>query len=149
MAGGMEQSEGTRVTNPKTWYRLGALLTAAGVLAASSWPSLSVSTLGWSFEDKLQHLIVYALLAYLAFRGWAPTNGRQTAPWLILVILACFAAADEYHQRWIPGRFVEWGDFLADGLGVLIGFLVATWQNKRHPRSATSAPPPLNHPPTD
>lgn len=120
----------------RRWYRIGALLTAAGVLAASSWPSLSVSALGWSFEDKLQHLAVYALLAYLAFRGWVPTDDR-IVKWVILAILACFAAADEYHQRWIPGRFVEWGDFLADGVGVLVGFLAATWQNRRRrPRGA-------------
>jgi hypothetical protein len=139
----MDQTE-RFVMGSRKWYRIGALVTAAGVVAASSWPSLSVSTLGWSFEDKLQHMAIYALLAYLAFRGWAPVNGRQTALWLILVILACFAGADEYHQRWIPGRYVEWGDFLADGVGVLVGFLVAAWQNHRRHRGAAvepSAPP--------
>jgi len=104
---------------------------ATGVAIASSWPSLSVSALGWSFEDKLQHMIAYSLLAYLAFRGWAPAAGRRAAPWIVLLILACFAAADEFHQRWIPGRFVEWGDFLADSIGVVAGFLVAAWQNRR------------------
>lgn len=110
------------------------MVVAIGVLVVSSWPTLSFSTLGWSIEDKLHHTLVYAILAYLAYRGWVPAGtagGRGGVKWLILVILACFAAADEYHQRWIPGRFVEWGDFLADGLGVLIGFTLGAWRNRR------------------
>lgn len=118
------------------WYRFGSLVVAAGVLVASSWPSLSVSAFGFSIEDKLLHALVYALLAYLAYRGWAPAKTaphNRRAKWVILIILACFAAADEYHQRWIPGRFVEWGDFLADAIGVLTGFVLATWHTRRHP----------------
>ena len=115
---------------------------AASVLAVSSWPSLKVPEIGWSVEDKILHLIVYSLLAYLAFRGWLPGDGLRHAVWVILLVLACFAAADEYHQRWIPGRYVEWGDFLADGLGVLAGFLVAFWQSRRHRPPATETSPP-------
>jgi hypothetical protein len=139
---GRDRAKGKdRVMTSTTWYRIGSLVVAAGVLAASSWPSLSISPLGWSFEDKLQHLLVYTLLSYLAFRGWASVGSRWTASWLILLILACFAAADEFHQRWIPGRYVEWEDFLADGAGVLAGFLAATWQNRRR-RSQSPAPMP-------
>jgi len=137
----MGQKGRTRVITSTTWYRIGSLIVAAGVLTASSWPSLSFSPLGWSFEDKLEHLTVYTLLAYLAFRGWAPASGRWMTSLLILLILACFAGADEFHQRWIPGRYVEWGDFLADGMGVLLGFLAATWQNRRR-RRRTPAPVP-------
>ena len=132
------------MTISRKWYRCGALVLAAAVLIVSSWPSLKVPEIGWSVEDKILHLLVYSLLAYLAFRGWLPSHGplrvRRTI-WVILLILACFAAADEYHQRWIPGRFVEWGDFLADGLGVLAGFLVAFRQSRRHrPATADASP---------
>ena len=116
---------------------------AAAVLVVSSWPSLSVKTIGWAFEDKLQHALVYTILAYLAFRGWAPRDNSQSnrcAVWIILLILAVFAAADEYHQRWIPGRFVEWGDFLADGIGVVIGFLLGAWHNRRPKKKLDTSP---------
>jgi VanZ family protein len=129
----------------RKWYRCGALVLAVGVSVISSWPSLKTPEIGWSAEDKILHLLVYSLLAYLAFRGWLPSDGplrvRRTI-WVILLILACFAAADEYHQRWIPGRFVEWGDFLADGLGVLVGFLVAFWQGRRQRPPAPETSPP-------
>jgi VanZ family protein len=130
------------------WYRYGSLVVAAGVLVASSWPSLSVQPFGWTISDKLQHFGVYAVLAYLAYRGWVPPKNNPRsglARWLILLFLAVFAAADEYHQRWIPGRFVEWGDFLADTVGVMVGFFFGAWCNYRQHRTAPgkqSSPPP-------
>jgi len=117
------------------WYRYGALAVAAGVLVLSSWPSLSVKPFGMSVSDKLQHFGVYMVLAYLAYRGWVPLNdgprsGR--AKWLILLFLVLFAAIDEYHQRWVPGRMVEWGDFLANTTGMVAGFVFGAWHNYRH-----------------
>ncbi len=126
------------------WYKIGAVIMAAAVLVVSSWPSLSVKTIGWVFEDKLQHALVYTILGYLAFRGWVPSGSmppNRRAVWIILLILAVFAAADEYHQRWIPGRFVEWGDFLADGIGVVIGFLLGAWHNRRLRKKPTPRSP--------
>ena len=108
----------------------------------SSWPSLSVKPFGLSASDKLQHFGVYMLMAYLAYRGWVPQNGgprSSRAKWLILLFLALFAAADEYHQRWVPGRMVEWADFAANTAGMVVGFVVGAWQNYRHRHAASAA----------
>lgn len=134
----------------QNWFRYGSLLVAVGVLVVSSWPSLSVSAFGWSLEDKFQHLTVYALLSYLAARGWVPPRGapgRKRVAWIILVILAIFAMLDEYHQRWIPGRFVELGDFLADALGVLAGFFLGLRHNRADEKSGETPGrmPPVTH----
>ena len=116
---------------------------AAGVLVVSSWPALSFSPLHWSYEDKLQHMIVYTLLSYLATRGWVPDRGMRWshgAAWTLILVLIGFAAIEEYHQRWIPGRFVEWGDWLSDVLGILTGFFVGRWQNARPWRKREDRP---------
>ena len=44
--------------------------------------------------------------------------------WLISVVLISYGAIDEITQAFSPGRSPEWGDFLADSLGVISGLLV-------------------------
>jgi len=109
---------------------------------ASSWPSLSVKPFGLSVSDKLQHFGVYMILAYLAYRGWVPQTGGPRSgrtKWLILLFLVLFAAADEYHQRWVPGRLVEWADFMANTAGMVAGFAFGAWHNHRQRRTLSAA----------
>jgi len=122
---------------------VGALVVGAGVLTVSSWPSLSFSPLHWSYEDKIEHLIAYTFLSYLAACGWGPgrtSGGSRKAGAAVVLALMVFAALEEYHQRWIPGRFVEWGDWLSDVLGILTGFFVGRWQNARPWRKRENRP---------
>jgi len=54
-------------------------------------------------------------------RGWA---ARRLA-WMAL-LLSVWAALDELHQLFIPGRDAEVGDWVADTLGGSIGLYVGT-----------------------
>lgn len=80
------------------------------------------------FPDKLFHGLEYGVLAVLAFRQWWH-SGRIRSPWLALLlslgISAGYAATDEWHQFYVPGRRMDFRDWLADGVGAVV--FLAIW----------------------
>ena len=91
----------------------------------------------FSGSDKLQHAAWFFLLALLAWRagregeGWG--RGRRTAT--LLVVSALWAASDEWHQSFVPGRAVEAGDLVADVAGASLALaaseLLLRWRESR------------------
>lgn len=85
---------------------------------------------------KTAHLTEYAILAMLIFRALritAPQRftrrpGRRWAPALALAIAlalsAAYAATDEFHQSFIPGRESCVRDVLIDSSGALGGLVI-------------------------
>jgi len=61
---------------------------------------------GW---DKAAHFVTFAFITALLWRG---TAGR--APLAVLAAVVGFAALDEVHQMFMPGRAAELNDFLTD-----------------------------------
>ena len=53
--------------------------------------------------------------------------GRYLILWVVLLL---FAAVDEYHQGWIPGRDPDWRDWIADTLGIACGFWLGGWRRR-------------------
>ena len=78
---------------------------------------------------KAAHLAEYAILAILhalwICRSGAETgklySGRLALAWLLA---AAYAATDEIHQRFVPGRSGEARDVLIDAIGALAGVLL-------------------------
>lgn len=71
---------------------------------------------------KAAHFCIYALLSLCAYQFFSSLNcSPQRSFWLS--ISACFllAAADEWHQSFVPGRSAEFRDVLIDTCGCLIG----------------------------
>src|SRR5438067_383795 len=55
--------------------------------------------------DKALHALEYAGLALLVSRGWQGEGfGRGWALVLAIVVTTLYAASDEFHQLWVPGR---------------------------------------------
>ena len=108
---------------PRT-YRLLAALYAVLVIVLSSWPGVRLPNVGTSHLDKILHFGQYAVLAFLVARGWglSPPRRRRLRSGILVVVLLVFAAVDEYHQGWIPGRDPDPQDFLADAIGIVLGF---------------------------
>ncbi len=87
------------------------------VLVLSLMPvGVPVPTTGW---DKTNHLLGFAVLALLGC--WA--YPRRTAA--VLLGLLAYGGLIEILQFMTPHRYAEWADLLADGLGIVIGALVA------------------------
>lgn len=71
---------------------------------------------------KGAHFCEYALLATaIAFHLYhIDQKGRQLFL-LPIIISALYAASDEYHQTFIPGRSGQFSDVLLDSAGALVG----------------------------
>jgi VanZ family protein len=77
--------------------------------------------------DKLLHAGVYAVLGAFAFmalpRSWSPKASVLVL--LSSAITTLYGFTDEFHQMFVPGRFADLRDVLADSVGGLVGALGA------------------------
>lgn len=98
-------------------------LWAAFLLVLTSLPGDAVPEVGDvpPGTDKLVHAVLYAVLGWLVAR--AISHPRHPAGSFILIMLglAVFAALDEWHQAFIPGREPNVMDWVADVSGAMIG----------------------------
>lgn len=92
-------------------------------------PKVSLPSYGvWDLlVKKGAHMAAYALLALLARRA-----GLGLGPAAILAAL--YAASDEFHQTFIPGRNGTVADVLIDLVGVALGLLLHPWLERRLPQ---------------
>lgn len=90
---------------------------------------------------KCAHLTVYAVLGLLIFRalshsqtGLAKWSWPRVGGTLLIVFL--YAATDEYHQSFVPGRTALLSDVFIDTSGATAGLLVLwNYQRLRAPES--------------
>jgi len=115
-------------------YRAPAIAWALILFTLSSIPKLQSPFHFSKWDDKLNHLAAYAILGALVLRalprasGTLP-NAREVRLAAVLGIL--YGLFDELHQYFVPGRFVEFNDFVADAIGVMIGAGFYLWLCQR------------------
>ena len=99
---------------------LPAVAWAALIFAVSSIPDLRVAPepLVDLVVRKIGHAAVYAVLAVLVHRALGDRPRRQLLAWLIAAV---YAATDELHQAFVPGRGPSPLDVGVDALGAAIG----------------------------
>lgn len=94
----------------------------------------------WYFiERKGAHVFEYALLMFLAFRYFRLSYVRETFNKVLFLAAAfslMYAATDELHQYFVPGRGARLTDVLIDGFGIiLMSLLLSLWyKNKNRPK---------------
>lgn len=90
-------------------------------------------------SDKVAHAGWFFLLALLAWRAAREGEGwpRRRRVAVLLVAAVLWAAGDEAHQSFVPGRAVEATDLLADVAGAALAFALAErlLSGRRLPRS--------------
>ena len=101
-------------------YKLPALVFALLIFAVSSLPGDKIPYIGYDLGDKFIHMLefgLFGIILYHAFRYSQPLS----RPYLITLCVGIpYAALDEIHQFFVPGRYCGIGDFIADALGVII-----------------------------
>ena len=71
-------------------------------------------------KDKCLHFLAFGMVGILAFRATRPTPIPRTKRLFLAVLFATlYGIGDEIHQYFVPGRYFEIGDMVADGVGGL------------------------------
>jgi VanZ family protein len=97
---------------------LPVVLWAAVIFTFSSIPTLSTGLGVWdTILRKCAHGTEYAILGTLLYRAL----GRAGVAWLAGL---AYAASDELHQRFVPGRHASLLDVAIDGAGLAAGVLL-------------------------
>jgi VanZ family protein len=119
------------------WYHLPVILYAAAITAVSSIPDLSTGDIQFIAVDKLAHFLEYSIFAYITFRSFSHIERlRLPTAWLLtMLFITLFAAADEFHQSFVPGRDMDVYDFLVDVGGALLITTLLFLRRRRLQRS--------------
>jgi VanZ family protein len=104
--------------------RMSFWLCAAAVLILSLAPTVpEAASSGW---DKSDHFLGFAALALLGLAAYPRRTPRVVAG------LVLYGGLIEVLQSLTPYRLAEWGDWLADGVGVVLGLaLFLAWRHLR------------------
>ena len=109
----------------------------AAIFYVSSLPQPTVPLGG----DKPWHLLAYFGLGVLTIRavaGGLPASIQWRVAAIATAIAVGYAATDELHQMYVPGRSAELTDLLADAIGVVLGTSIC-WAWGRVPRKSQDA----------
>lgn len=111
----------------RTWQRwLVPTAVAIGIFTGTSWPTPPPMPGG---SDKFVHFAAYAMLGLTV--GWAAQTRAIGEVLRWLVVVSALGAADEWHQRFIPGRSMDARDWFADTAGAVSGLLLVTALHRR------------------
>jgi VanZ family protein len=114
-----------RVESARRWLLV--IVWAGVIFFLSSRPQDEFPDLGLLNElaALVAHFVVYAVLMLFLQRALRHDNavsaGRALAVGLALI--AAYALSDEYHQAFVPGRYPDPLDWLADMTGALVAYL--------------------------
>jgi VanZ family protein len=116
------------------------LMVAIFIVSSSSTPAAIKKWI--PHQDKLAHAAVFGALSYLlgraALLGWKCPFGR--AALFAIGLSAAYAIFDEWHQSFVPGRVVDWRDWLADLIGAILAQIAVRRHWKPPPNSERGRP---------
>lgn len=96
------------------WLGAVAMVIVGSLLPDSSPPLQALNAL--QVNDKLEHFLVYAVLAFL------PTLHEKRQTFIVMALaMIVMGVGLEFGQRLVEGRAFEIGDMVADACGVLCG----------------------------
>jgi VanZ family protein len=107
-------------------YHLPVILYAGLIFVGSAIPQSQMS-IPFTVKDKILHFIEYGILGFLLMRSAIRWTSNMRATTLVLLVFlagAIYAASDEIHQYFVPGRSCDIYDWLADIVGLLAGVTI-------------------------
>ncbi len=111
------------------------------LLTATSLPGQDLPKLGVS--DKIEHLTAYLILAVILNLALLVQNKykllKSKSSLFTVLIISVYAALDELHQLFIPGRSCDIKDWAADFIAALIGALIIFFIAGKNRKKAESA----------
>ena len=113
-----------RFFEKRRWIAVILTIIIAGVIFYLSSLSFSVSP-GVSWMSYAYHIIIFALLAFFLFVSFKGTGKIKV--WQVLLVIFfvfVYAASDEFHQSFVPGRHAGLLDWLVDTSGILFSVFI-------------------------
>ncbi len=111
-----------------------AILVMMIIFLASATPASDLPRFGvWDLVIKKGgHMTGYALLA-AAYLHALDRNRTSTRAHILIAafLVLLYAASDEFHQKFVPGRTSSVSDVLIDMVGALIGFGMVILKRKK------------------
>jgi VanZ family protein len=105
-------------------------------------PHISANAVGWVvfIARKCAHVAEYCVLALLLWRAFRRPQKDHPRPWnwreagIVLLVVAAYAATDEFHQIFVPTRTPAVHDVVIDTLGGAAGlfllWLIGRWRKR-------------------
>jgi len=75
-------------------------------------------------SDKIKHGALYLGLSFLTFRAFNVTAFRRYAFVISALFAISYGALDEWHQYFVPGRAMDFWDWISDSVGALFVYAV-------------------------
>jgi len=121
-----EQGAGSQVSK-RQWVRWALVVVWMGVIFwFSAQPSYALPNFGApdTLIKKTAHVTEYAILSWLIQNA----RGERRTWWQAWVTAVLYAATDEFHQLFVPGRASRVTDVMIDSVGAAIGTAIAMWR---------------------
>jgi VanZ family protein len=106
------------------WRWIPAIAWTVVIFIVSSVPAAVPEAFQLKFADKVAHVVEFAVLGVLLSIGWNGTIRGERRPGATLFVLSAGAAIgflDELYQLTVPGRMLEFLDWVSDVAGTAIG----------------------------
>jgi VanZ family protein len=125
--------------NATSTHYLPACVWAATIFVASALHTNAIVSQDILDYDKLIHLGVYFVFGILVHRALrfeqSPVWLRTSASLFTILITALYGVSDEFHQHFVPGRSMEFFDWVADALGGIVAVGVVTLASRLRSRA--------------
>ncbi len=112
----------------RAWFLAGAWAVFQFTLTSLPGPALPSVSME---VDKVAHFGLYGVLGALVARAGLMAGWRRRGWALALVALVVVAAADEWHQSLVPGRSMEFADWISDAAGTAAGLAAGRLLGRR------------------
>jgi VanZ family protein len=114
-----------RMMKPAVKIHMPTIVYALAVFVLSSIPSLKGPDLGFALQDKVLHMLEFGVFGLLLQRSIFHHHSIQVKRIVLVLILGIgYGGLDEIHQLFISGREASLGDFLADGVGIVLSCIL-------------------------
>ena len=104
-------------------YVVPAIVYASLLFWISSLSQPNAPDFGLEWGDKVNHAGAFAIMTLLWFRasGWFyPETSEGRRLMIVVILVALYGATDEIHQSYVPGRFADLSDWIADIVGAVL-----------------------------
>ncbi|MBC7185793.1 MAG: VanZ family protein [Calditrichaeota bacterium] len=118
--------------------QMGAIGWALLIFVLSSLPKIPTIPTGFRPIDKVAHFVEYFVFGLLLAGAFAHSSAHRLMRRSLVmagILGVAYAVLDEFHQKFVPGRFATVEDAIADTLGVMVGLLVYLRWHRRQLRA--------------